>query len=215
MIVLHAVKPPSSETQGQSVGSGEKEGRKFSLRAKKPLGTDSHRTISKNSSGCRLLIGHKKCFVLLCPIGEHISMSSFRVFVNDGYCLDHGLSSLCTKEMHAVRKLSVWYKIPIWSNSLTLSNPSELFWSWISKFMKRMNFVIACLRPSQNVKLGIFTGSRAVDGKEMYKKAWCTCKVVVLPCQAITYLNFSSPPHLNCDPSKTEYSRGKFNCSCW
>ena len=40
----------------------------------------------------------------------------------------------------------------------------------ISKFMKRMNFVIACLRPSQNIKLGIFTGSRAVDGKEMYKK---------------------------------------------
>ena len=36
MIVLHAVKPPSSETQGQSVGSGEKEGRKFSLRAKSP-----------------------------------------------------------------------------------------------------------------------------------------------------------------------------------
>ena len=33
-----------------------------------------------------------------------------------------------------------------------------------------MNFVIACLRPSQNMKLGIFTGSRAIDGKEMYKK---------------------------------------------
>ena len=41
------------------------------------------------------------------------------------------------------------------------------FLSTISKFMKRMNFVIACLRPSQNVKLGIFTGSRAVDGKEL------------------------------------------------
>ena len=41
------------------------------------------------------------------------------------------------------------------------------FLSTISKFMKRMNFVIACLRPSQNVKLRIFTGSRAVDGKEM------------------------------------------------
>ena len=135
---------PSSETHGQSVGSGEKAARKFSLRAKEPLGTDSHRTISKNSSGCRLLIGHKKCFVLLCPIGEHFSMSSFRVFVHDGYCLDHGLSSLCTKEMHAVRKLSVWYKIPIWSNSLTLSNARELFRT-ISKFMKRMNFVIACL----------------------------------------------------------------------
>ena len=45
------------------------------------------------------------------------------------------------------------------------------FLSTISKFMKRMNFVIACLRPSQNMKLGIFTGSRAVDGKEMYKKS--------------------------------------------
>ena len=66
----------------------------------------------------------------------------------------------------------------------------------LSKFMKRMNFVIACLRPSQNVKLGIFTGSRAVDGKEMYKKVWCTCKVVVLPCQAIVYLTFSSSTHL-------------------
>ena len=62
--------------------------------------------------------------------------------------------------------------------------------------MKRMNFVIACLRPSQDVKLSIFKGSCAVDGKEMYKKAWCTCKVVVLPCQAIAYFAFSSPPHL-------------------
>ena len=69
------------------------------------------------------------------------------------------------------------------------------FWSTISKFMKKMNFVIACLRPSQNMKLGIFVGSRAVDGKEMYKEVWCTRKVVVLPCQAIASLTFSSPPH--------------------
>ena len=45
------------------------------------------------------------------------------------------------------------------------------FLSTISKFMKRMNFVIACLLPSQNVKLDIFKGIHAVDGKEMYKKA--------------------------------------------
>ena len=50
------------------------------------------------------------------------------------------------------------------------SSGAELL-STISNLMKRMNFVIAFLRPSQNVKLGIFTGSRAVDGKEMYKKA--------------------------------------------
>ena len=62
-----------------------------------PLGTDSHRAISKNSSGSRLLIGHKKCFVLFCPIGELFLLSSFRAFVHDSYCLDHGLS-------HALKK---------------------------------------------------------------------------------------------------------------
>ena len=61
---------PSLETQGQSVGSGKRRDESFQVRAKEPLGTDSHRTISKNSSGYRLLIGHKNCFVLLCPIGE-------------------------------------------------------------------------------------------------------------------------------------------------
>ena len=40
------------------------------------------------------------------------------------------------------------------------------FLSTISKFKKRMNFVIACLvlRLQKNMKLGIFTGSGAVDG---------------------------------------------------
>ena len=44
--------------------------------------------ISKNSSGCGLLIGHIKCFVLLCPIGEQFLLSSFREFVyDDNDCL--------------------------------------------------------------------------------------------------------------------------------
>ena len=30
---------------------------------------------------------HKKCFVLLCPIGEQCLLSSFCEFVHDGYCL--------------------------------------------------------------------------------------------------------------------------------
>ena len=56
---------------------------------------------------------------------------------------------------------------------------------------------IACLHPSQNVKLGIFTGSRAVDGKEMYKKAWLHVQsCCLMPCQAIAYLTFSLPPRL-------------------
>ena len=79
-ISVRARKNPSSETQGQSVS--------FQAQAEEPLGTDSHRTISKRSSECWLLIGHKKCFVLLCPIGEQHLLSSFREFVHDATAID-------------------------------------------------------------------------------------------------------------------------------
>ena len=96
------------------------------------------------------------------------------------------------------------------------------FLSTIFKFLKRMNFFIACLHASQNMKLGIFTGSRAVDGKEMYKKARCMCKVVVClikllliwlsrRCHILNLLLFM----MHCYESKTEYSWGKLNCSRW
>ena len=63
---------PSSETQGQSVGSGEKAGGKFS-------------STGERAPGYRLSLNYfqkfkqmpapdwakKKCFLLLCPIGEH------------------------------------------------------------------------------------------------------------------------------------------------
>ena len=89
--LLHPQRPRGSQS-----GREKRRHESFQVRAKEPLGTDSHRIISKNSSGCRLLIGHKKCFVLLCLIGEHFLLSSFREFVHDGYCLDHGLSGSCT-----------------------------------------------------------------------------------------------------------------------
>ena len=57
----------------------------FQAWVEEPLSTDSHQTISKRSSECWLLIGHKKCFVLLCPIGQQFLLSSFREFVHDGY----------------------------------------------------------------------------------------------------------------------------------
>ena len=109
--------------------SGREKGRdeSFQVRAKEPLGTDSKRAISKHSSGCRLLIGHKKCFVLLCPIGKQFLLSSFREFVHDGYCFDHGLSGSRTKEIHAVGKLSVWYKIPIWFQNTASRKTKDAF----------------------------------------------------------------------------------------
>ena len=75
------------DPRGSRLGREKRRDESFQVRAEEPLGTDSHRTISKNSSGCRLLIGHKKCFLLLCPIGEQFFLSSFREFVRDGYCL--------------------------------------------------------------------------------------------------------------------------------
>ena len=71
--------------RGSQSGWEKRRYESFQAQAEEPLGTDSHRTISKRSSECWLLIGHKKYFVLLCPIGEQHLLSSFRQFVHDGY----------------------------------------------------------------------------------------------------------------------------------
>ena len=73
--------------RGGHSGREKRRDESFQAQAEKPLGTDSHRTISKRSSECWLLIGHKRCFVLLCPIGKQFLVSSFREFVYDGYFL--------------------------------------------------------------------------------------------------------------------------------
>ena len=75
---------PQRPRSGQS-GREKRRDKSFQAKAEKPLGTDSHRTISKRSRECWLLIERKKCFVLLCPIGEQHLLSSFREFVHDGY----------------------------------------------------------------------------------------------------------------------------------
>ena len=80
--------------RGSQSGREKRRDESFQVRAKEPLGTDSHRTITKNSSGCWLLIGHKKCIVLLCPIGEHISWVLFvcsytTAVVSNTACLAH------------------------------------------------------------------------------------------------------------------------------
>jgi len=38
--------------------------------------------------------------------------------------------------------------------------------------------------------LGISTSSSCIDGKEMYKKTWCTCRVVALP--ILTFCSFAA-----------------------
>ena len=63
--------------RGSQLGREKRRDESFQVRAKEPLGTDSHRTISKNSSGCRLLVGHKKCFVLIVPNRRTVSPDFF------------------------------------------------------------------------------------------------------------------------------------------
>ena len=113
--------------RGSQSGREKRRDESFQVRTKEPLGMDSHRAISKNSSGCQLLIGHKNCFVLLCPIGEQFLLSSFREFLHDGYCFNHVLSGSCTKEMPAVRKLSFWCKIPIWFQNTVCPKSEDTF----------------------------------------------------------------------------------------
>ena len=74
--------------RGSQLSREKRRDESFQAQAEEPLGTDSHRTISKRSSECWLLIGHKKCFVLLCPIGEQHLLSSFREFVHDATAID-------------------------------------------------------------------------------------------------------------------------------
>ena len=101
------VRSPSSETQGQSVGSGEKAERKFSSKGGRApwyrLSPDHFQKFKEMPAPDWA----QKMLCIIVPNRRTHLLSSFRVFVHNGYCLDHGLSGSCTKEMHAVRKLSV------------------------------------------------------------------------------------------------------------
>ena len=77
-------------------------------------------------------------------------------------------------------------------------NVGEFPWNWFlgdnsQVLEEKKKFFVACLRSPQNVKLGIITPYLWSDGKEMYKKAWCTCRVVVLLIKPIAFLMFSLP----------------------
>ena len=67
----------SSEPRGSQSGRKKRRDESFQVRAKEPLATDSHRTISKNSSGCRLLIRHKKMLCIIVPNLRRVSPEFF------------------------------------------------------------------------------------------------------------------------------------------
>ena len=78
---------PSSETQGQSVGSREKARRKFSSTGERAPGYRPSANHFQKFKRILVPDWAQKTFVLLCPISEQHLLSSFRVFVHDGYYL--------------------------------------------------------------------------------------------------------------------------------
>ena len=98
---------PPSETQGQSVGSGEKVGRKFSSTGERARGYRLSPRYFQKFKRMPAPVWAQKMLCIILPNRRTHLLSSFRVFIHDSYCLDHGLSGSCTREMHAVGKLSV------------------------------------------------------------------------------------------------------------
>ena len=53
--------------RGSQSGREKRRDESFQVRVEEPLGTDSHRTISKRSSECWLLVGPKKMLCMIVP----------------------------------------------------------------------------------------------------------------------------------------------------
>ena len=88
----------SSETQGQSVGSGEKAGRKFSSTGERAPGYRLSPNYFKRmlAPDCA-----QKCFVLLCPIGEQFLLTVLFVSSCSTAIVSPHLSGLFTKLLRA------------------------------------------------------------------------------------------------------------------
>ena len=76
-ITLYPGRTHPRRPRGSQSGREKRRDESFQVRAKEPLGTDSHQTISINSNGCRLLIGHK---INLCVIVPNLRTASPEFF---------------------------------------------------------------------------------------------------------------------------------------
>ena len=130
LTTVHPRRPRGSQSSRE-----ERRDESFQAQAEEPLGTDSLRTISKRSSECWLLIGHKKCFVLLCPIGEQHLLSSFREFVHDATAIDSITACLA----HAPNKCTQSGNFQFEINTL-LQNTGCLYTRLLTKTQELLSF---------------------------------------------------------------------------
>ena len=88
----------SSETQGQSVRSGERAGRKFSSTGERLPGYRLSSSYFQKFNRMPAPDWAQKMLCIIVPNRRTVSPEFFWEFVHDGHCLDHGLSGSCTKE---------------------------------------------------------------------------------------------------------------------
>ena len=114
--------------------------------------------------------------------------------------LDSFIHELKQRRWRRLRKRHLKSEFGLPHFILIKSSNGKFLWSWILKDCikvqeKKSQIVILCSSPRQNVKLGTFTLWSCNDGWEMYKKAWCKCKVVVLPIQTHCFFSRSHCRH--------------------
>ena len=85
-----------------------------------------------------------------------------------------------------------------YSISFTSANLGKCFWSWILKdcikVQGKKRKLLSCVPVLDKTWIQAFSRcSRATTAKKCTKKAWCTCKVVVLLIKPIAFLPFSLP----------------------
>ena len=85
-----------------------------------------------------------------------------------------------------------------YSISFTSLNVGKCFWSWILKecikVQEKKRKLLSCFPVLDKTWIQALSRcSRATTAKKCTKKAWCTCKVVVLLIKPVAFLPFSLP----------------------
>ena len=110
-----------------------------------------------------------------------------------------------------------------YSISFTSSNVGKCFWSWILrdsiKLKEKKRKLLSCVPVLDKTWIQALSHcSRAMTAKKCTKKAWCTCKVVVLLIKPTALLLFSLPStssllklpiYLHTTPVSTVYQKLK------
>ena len=117
----------SSETQGQSVWSGERVGRKFSSTGERAPGYRLSPSYFQKFQRMLAPDWAQKMLCIIMPNRQTVSPEFFSWVRTRRLLSLSRLVWLMHQRMHAVRKLSVWYKIPIWFQNTVCPKTKDTF----------------------------------------------------------------------------------------